>query len=128
MNNNILGNRLKEMRKSKGITQSQLADDLNVALSVIAGAETKRGISKNLAPKLAEYFNTSVDYWINEDAEKEFIIDSEFLETTKIVAKRFIDENIITLNNIDNISKDEMDLLIKSLKFDLKVYLKKKDL
>lgn len=60
---NSITERLKNARNAKGLTQVQLAKKLGVAKSVIAGAETKRGISKSLAVKLADFFNTDIDYW-----------------------------------------------------------------
>lgn len=45
-----MANRLRELRKSKGITQIELADRANVARSVIARFETGRTVmsTKNL--------------------------------------------------------------------------------
>lgn len=129
MNNKILSERLKQHRKEKGLTQKQLSEKLGVAYSVIAGAETKRGISKSLASKLADLFGTDIDYWINEDAEKEFIKEMNFLETTKAVMKRLMDENVLTLDNLDSIENDiEINKIInQSLRLDAKIYLMKKE-
>lgn len=129
MDNKILSERLKNTRKEHKLTQIQLADKLGVAKSVIAGAETKRGISKTLAAKLADFFNTDMNYWINENAEKEFIKEMDFLETTKTVIKRLLDEKVITLDNLDDIEKDKdiCNHLIQSLKLDAKIALKKKE-
>ncbi|OOM17154.1 helix-turn-helix protein [Clostridium saccharobutylicum] len=129
MNNNILADRLKNMRKENGITQIELAKRLGVAKSVIAGAETKRGISKNLASKLAEFFETDIEYWINENADKEFIKEMPFLETTKNVMQRLINEKVLTLDTLDLIENDEdiNKLILQSLKFDAKIALKKKE-
>lgn len=127
MDNNILANRLKNMRKERKITQIELAEQLGVAKSVIAGAETKRGISKNLATKLAEFFNTDIDYWINEDSEKDFIKEVELFETTKTVVERLVEENILTSENLDSMDDDIKELIMQSIKFDIKVALKKKE-
>ena len=127
MNDKTLALRLKRMRKDRGLTQKQLSKQIGVALSVIAGAETKRGISKTLASKLAYYFNTPIDYWLYSNDDKEFINSMDYLETTKMVIERLINENLITLDNIDKIPKDEMELITKSLLFDIKIYLKKKE-
>lgn len=121
MNNGILSRRLKEERKKRNLTQKQLADSLGVALSVIAGAETKRGISKSLASKLAEFFDTSIDYWINENAEE------ELFEMTKTVVFRFIDEGVLNSETALE-DKEIMNLIIQAIKFDITVLLKKKGL
>lgn len=129
MNNNILAERLKNMRKENNITQVELAKKIGVAKSVVAGAETKRGISKTLAAKLAEFFNTDIDYWINENADKELIKEMPFLETTKIVMQRLLDEEILTLDNLDSIKSDKEihDSIMQSLIFDAMMNLKKKE-
>lgn len=122
---NTLGLRLKSMRESRHLTQKELAETLGVATSVIAGAETKRGISKKLAKKLAEYFNTSIEYWIDSEAEKELIESSEELELTHIAVNRLIKEGMIKDETFIN-DEEIMDMITKSLIFDIKVLLKKK--
>ena len=55
--------RLKEIRKSKGISQLKLAMDLNTSQNTISRYETgerEPGIDELI--KLADYFNVSVDY------------------------------------------------------------------
>ena len=94
MNNKVISERLKKMRKEKGLTKKELAKRLGVALSVISGAETKTGVSKSLAMKLSNFFNTSLDYWINENAELEFIQNHDMFETTRNVVERLIKENM----------------------------------
>lgn len=127
MNNKVISERLKKMRKEKGLTQKELAKRLGVALSVISGAETKTGVSKSLAMKLSNFFNTSLDYWINENAELEFIQNHDMFETTRNVVERLIKENIISSNNIDNVDKEVLDLINTSILFDIKVELKKRE-
>lgn len=55
--------RLKEIRKSKGISQLKLAIDLNTSQNTISRYETgdrEPGINELI--KIADYFNVSVDY------------------------------------------------------------------
>lgn len=55
--------RLKELRKSKGISQLRLATELNTTQNTISRYETgerEPGIAELI--KIAEYFNISVDY------------------------------------------------------------------
>ncbi len=55
--------RLKELRKSKGISQLKLALDLNTNQNTISRYETgEREPGINELIKIAEYFNVSVDY------------------------------------------------------------------
>ena len=122
---NTLGLRLKSMRENSHLTQKELAEALGVATSVIAGAETKRGISKKLAKRLAEYFNTSIEYWIDSEAEKELIESSEELELTHIAVNRLIKEGMIKYETFIN-DEEIMDMITNSLIFDIKLLLKKK--
>lgn len=58
-----LGQRLKELRKEKGLTQVQMATELNVDKSTIAKYETdKIAPSIPLLITLAKYFHVSADY------------------------------------------------------------------
>ena len=55
--------RLKEIRKSKGISQLKMAMDLNTNQNTISRYETgerEPGIAELI--KIADYFNVSIDY------------------------------------------------------------------
>lgn len=55
--------RLKNIRKSKGISQLKLALDLNTSQNTISRYETgQREPSINDLIKIADYFNVSIDY------------------------------------------------------------------
>lgn len=59
----IFAERLKELRKEKGISQAALAKGLQVSYAVVCYWETDR--SEPTAPnlvKIAEFFDVSVDY------------------------------------------------------------------
>ena len=59
----MFANRLKEIRKSKSISQLKLAMDLNMNQNTISRYETgQREPSINELIKIADYFNVSVDY------------------------------------------------------------------
>ena len=59
------GNRLKELRKSVGITQAQLADALHERRATLSNYENKNVYPGfNMLIKLADYFHVSVDYLI----------------------------------------------------------------
>ena len=58
--------RLKEIRKSKGISQLKLAMDLNMSQNTISRYETgEREPGINELIKIANYFNVSIDFLIN---------------------------------------------------------------
>ena len=55
--------RLKEIRKSKGISQLKLAIDLNTTQNTISRYENgKREPGINELVQIADYFNISIDY------------------------------------------------------------------
>ena len=64
-------NRLKELRKERGINQEELADILEVTRQTIGSLENGRyDPSINLAFKIARYFNLQIeDIFIYEEEE-----------------------------------------------------------
>ena len=71
-----LNERIKQLRKEKGLTQSQLADELGVtdkAVSKWEVGEANPDIS--LLVKLAEVFNVTVDYLLTGKVEESLSLD-----------------------------------------------------
>ena len=59
--------RLRGFRHRDGLTQNDLAKKMKTTQSVIASLESgKRSISYKMAQKLAKFFDTSVDAFIEE--------------------------------------------------------------
>ena len=57
-----MDSRIQEMRKEKGVTQSELADALGVTRQTIISLENGRyNASLMLAHKIAEYFGTTIE-------------------------------------------------------------------
>ncbi|EAG7302724.1 XRE family transcriptional regulator, partial [Listeria monocytogenes] len=55
-----IGKKISELRNKRGISQIQLAKDLNVSTSTIGMWETdKRAIKDELIVQLADYFNVT---------------------------------------------------------------------
>ena len=123
MVSNIIGNRIKKCREGVGLTQVQLAKKLGVSPSVISGAESKRGCSKNLAIKLSQFFNKPLDFFINK-SEEQFIKDKKLFETTEMVLEKLYEENI--LKDIDKLDDETKALIEKSFWFDVKLFIEKK--
>ena len=58
--------RLREIRKSKGISQLKMAMDLNMSQNTISRYETgEREPGINELIKIANYFNVSIDYLLD---------------------------------------------------------------
>ena len=63
--------RLKELRISKGLTQKQLANELNVAHNTISVWENNSSEPDlNMMNKLADFFDVSTDYLLGRTAIK----------------------------------------------------------
>lgn len=59
----IFGKRLRELRKSKGITQTELSLVLNVTYYAVCNYERGKNMpSDDIKIMLARYFNVSIDY------------------------------------------------------------------
>ena len=68
----MLGNRIKEMRLQKGITQEQLAQHLNVAKSTIGMWENnKREPDVSMLNKISFFFNCSLDKLLGDEVQLE---------------------------------------------------------
>lgn len=62
------GDKIKELRKSKGITQDMLATALGVSLGTIGMYETNKiNPSPEILLKISEYFDISMDELFGKD-------------------------------------------------------------
>ena len=62
----MFADRLKQLRREKGLTQIQLATELNVASGTIAMWETgKREPNFAITMRIADFFSTSTDYLLD---------------------------------------------------------------
>lgn len=65
-------NRLKELRRSLGITQKELASSLGIAQPTLSGWETDRfQIDYDNLVKLADFFDTSIDYILGRSVDEQ---------------------------------------------------------
>lgn len=65
--------RLKEIRKSRGVTQLKLAMDLNISQNTISRYETgEREADYATLIRLADYFNVSIDYLLERTNDPTF--------------------------------------------------------
>jgi len=68
LNMNKLGEKLYSLRKKHGLTTKQLGDILGVDRSLITKFETGKNVpSLGLAFKIAQFFNVTVDYLVNDE-------------------------------------------------------------
>lgn len=78
-----LGDKLKELRKEKNLTQQQVADRINVSKAVISSYElSNRSPSYQTLVKIANLYKVSADYLLGMDERK--VIDVTDLTAEQI--------------------------------------------
>lgn len=86
-------NNLKQVRNSKHLLQTKVAMDLNITQETISSYETGRVFpSSDMLIKLADYYNTSIDYLLCRtkydmpinDVKPNNIKDEDFMILNKI--------------------------------------------
>ena len=66
-----IGNKIRELRKKKGITQEQLASALGITSQAVSKWEMNTGYPDvTMLPIIAGYFGVSMDMLFNYDADK----------------------------------------------------------
>ncbi len=74
----MLGDKVKKLRKSLGITQSDLAKAISVSQSTIGMIEgNKQGTSSDTLIRLAKALNTTAEYLLSDSEEIENIKESK---------------------------------------------------
>lgn len=77
-------NRLKELRKEKGLTQVELANIVNVSkITVLRWENEERQIKLEKAQQLADYFGVSVGYLLGYIDDSEIYDDEVVIEPEK---------------------------------------------
>lgn len=83
------GYRLKTLRTSKKMTQTELGDILNVTKSSISGYENgTRFPDQESLVKIAEYFNVTTDYLLGKNQTPEWANDDQVIELDKILKSK----------------------------------------
>lgn len=113
-----LGIRLKELRKTRKLTQPQLAEKLNVGKSTVAMWETgDREPDYNMLQKIADFFNVSIDYLLGRppippegypiDQELKIPLVGKIPAGFPIIAEERI-EDYITVPNLRKYKQDQL--------------------
>lgn len=112
------GDRLKELRLSKKLTQKELGDIFNISDRVIGYYESNNRFPKDQDTliNIANYFNVSVDYLLGKSSNPELTVEEEI-----DVAKKF-EELKQSLENTDELmfhgeilDEETRELLLASL-------------
>lgn len=71
-----IGERIAQLRKSRSMSQFQLAKTLNIATSTLGMYETnKRKPNMEMLEKLADFFGVSIDYLLDREISDKSNID-----------------------------------------------------
>lgn len=71
-----IGERIAQLRKSRSMSQFQLAKTLNIATSTLGMYETnKRKPNMEMLEKLADFFGVSIDYLLGREISDKSDID-----------------------------------------------------
>lgn len=91
----MLGDKIKKLRKTIGMTQQELADAVGIKRSTIGMLESnKQGTSNDTLLKLAKILNTTIDYLLSDNAQEPTIDSSNNIEIN--VPKKYIDKYKVT--------------------------------
>lgn len=86
MTETLFSKNLQKLRKERGVTQEQLASVLGVSPQAVSKWENGSYPEGDLLPKLADYFDVSIDYLYgrgNDDASFEQMVLNHMLEIAK---------------------------------------------
>lgn len=85
-----IGSRIRELRKKAGLTQEELAFELNLeSKSTISGYENdKREASHDILVEMALKLNTTVDYILRGETEVDIDLEQLITEFRKLKSKK----------------------------------------
>ena len=107
-------NRLKEIRKIKGLTQKQVAEHIGITQNAYSYWETGRNkIDNESLKKLADFFGVSVDYLLGRDTIEGSgeNVDPEVLEYIEELKKR--DDLQMLIVAARDVTKEDIEKAIK---------------
>ena len=106
----MFSEKLKELRKGKGMTQQALADVLNLTKGAIAMWETgKRTPDAEMLKELAIYFNVTVDFILNHETEGLDDVNSSNSEGLSDPTNSQDDLKFALFNGSDGITDEMLD-------------------
>ncbi|WP_075780204.1 helix-turn-helix domain-containing protein [Marinitoga sp. 1137] len=101
--------RLKQLREEKGISQRQLARDLNFSSAAVSLYESgQREPTLTALEKLAKYFNVSLDYLIgltDKDNELPDFVKEQITKIDELKSLKLSEKLELIGNELINISK-----------------------
>lgn len=110
----LFSERLRELRQKKGLSQSQLADALNISKSAISMYELgKREPDLETLEGIADFFNVDINYLIGKEDGSMYYLDPEAAEIAQEVQQR--PELKILFDASRKVSADDLELVINMI-------------
>lgn len=104
------GERLKQLRKSRDLKQSDLAAILDVSTSAIGSYERcERQPTFELLHKYAKYFNVSIDYMLC-NSDKLLTVEA-YMALDKLDLKEMLANNSVTLDGVELSPADKQRII-----------------
>lgn len=120
----MLSDKIKELRKNKGLSQQGLAKKLDISPSTIAMIESgKREGNKETLSKIASYFGVTLDYLYGME-EKKVIIQKDKSSIIENFIDDLIDEGIIT--DPDKLDEQTSKMILNAVKAQIALRMQKK--
>ncbi len=113
----MIAQKLKEIRKQRGITQEEAANFLEVKRQTYGAYE--RGVSTPDSPtlkKLADYFGVSIEFFFRDGTEDSILVQSPEEERLLILARR-----------AEKIPPKQRERIIKAFEDNIDLYLEAMD-
>ena len=106
--------RLKELRKRRGLSQVTLAEKLGLSKSTIGAYETG-DISPSLEALnlIADFFNVDINYLLGKEDGSTYYLDPEAAELANEIANR--SELKVLFDATRDISKEDIEVVIRML-------------
>ena len=106
--------RLKELRKRKGLSQVTLAEKLGLSKSTIGAYETG-DISPSLEALnlIADFFNVDINYLLGKEDGSTYYLDPEAAELANEIANR--SELKVLFDATRDISREDIEVVIRML-------------
>lgn len=110
----LFSERLRELRQNKGLSQSQLADALNISKSAISMYELgKREPDLETLEGIADFFNVDINYLIGKEDGSMYYLDPDAAEIAQEVQQR--PELKILFDASRKVSADDLELVINMI-------------
>lgn len=107
----LFNERLRELRQNKGLSQSQLAEALNISKSAISMYELgRREPDLETLEGIADFFNVDINYLLGKEDGSMYYLDPEAAEIAQEVQAR--PELKILFDASRKVSADDLELVI----------------